>query len=292
MADRPIRSGVTRTRENRFGARIAALLRRVMPPISPDTEVQEWLDALREASASFDFHRAARNLAREMVIDVDAGVSRTWREAAGRSQQSVKLYQILQAEMAGPVGRAVAEQTLEAAFYIRSIPHDLAKWVTARMLEAQQEGIRPETLAKAMRARMPRLTANHVMLIARTETARTSATLTEVRAAASGVKWYVWRTSEDSRVRQSHRLMEGVVVPYADAPSPEKLSHIKSTLGDYQAGACPNCRCYQEVLLSPEDVSWPRRVYFAGQIRTMSASAFVKASRWYGEIRVAGRRHG
>jgi hypothetical protein len=59
-------------------------------------------------------------------------------------------------------------------------------------------------------------------------------------------------------------------------PSPEALIGEKSTLGRCGPGMSPNCRCVPSVLLSADDVSWPRRVYSAGSLRTMTRAQFQK----------------
>jgi uncharacterized protein with gpF-like domain len=56
--------------------------------------------------------------------------------------------------------------------------------------------------------------------------------------------YFEWDTSQDQRVRPSHRLMSGMLVAWNDLPAPEKLAGIKSTLGKYAPGMCPNCRLH------------------------------------------------
>jgi hypothetical protein len=75
-------------------------------------------------------------------------------------------------------------------------------------------------------------------------------------------------------VRQSHRKMEGVIVRYSDAPSPEAILGIRSTLGHYHAGNAPNDRCYQEPLMKFSQVSWPHKVYNGNRIQSMTLPAF------------------
>jgi SPP1 gp7 family putative phage head morphogenesis protein len=80
-------------------------------------------------------------------------------------------------------------------------------------------------------------------LIARTEVARVATELTKARAESAGITHYVWRTSEDSDVRKSHKEMDGKVVAFAIAP----------TLSDgsvCHAGQIFNCRCYADPIIT------------------------------------------
>jgi uncharacterized protein with gpF-like domain len=89
-----------------------------------------------------------------------------------------------------------------------------------------------------------------------------------------GADWYTWETSEDQRVRRSHKKMQGVVVPWAQDPDPEALIGEESTLGHYSAGSCPSCRCYAAPILTLEDINFPARVYWQGEIHRMTKQQF------------------
>ncbi len=164
----------------------------------------------------------------------------------------------------------------ENARLIRSIPLDAARTTANEIMRLQQMGARPKTIERALRSKFPQHTAARIRLIARTETMKASAALTETRATHLGIHWYVWRTSHDQRVRSSHAHMDGVLIPYSQPPSPEKLIGIKSTLGTYHAGGAPNDRCVQLPLLDTDDVSWPHKVYWNGRIRMMTRAEFVR----------------
>ena len=124
------------------------------------------------------------------------------------------------------------------------------------------------------------ISKSRISLIARTESSKASTALTEARAESLNLPWYVWRTSKDARVRSSHRHMDGVLIAWAEAPSPEALKGLKS-YGTYQAGNTFNCRCYPEPLIYLDQVSWPHKVYHNGTIREMTRSAFKKINSGY-----------
>ena len=99
----------------------------------------------------------------------------------------------------------------------------------------------------------------------------------QARAENLGLNWYVWRTSGDSRVRPSHRIMDDVLVPYSDPPAPETLIGEPSQ-GQYHAGAALGCRCVQLPLLDSSDVAWPHKVYRGGLVQTMTLRQFRRLS--------------
>ena len=251
----------TQRLERAYAKGIQSIVRRVLTPILPGQSLDDWLAGLADRTRAADVQEASDLLARRMIYWVDVKNARTWREAAAKSQRSRELYRLLQHEMAGPTGVTLTRLVQANAKYISSLPLVAAEHLVHEVRQAQQAGSRPATVAKMMRARFPELLRSRVHLISRTETSKASAALTEARAEELDLPVYRWRTSKDARVRDSHRLMEGVVVFYAHPPSPEKLDGVKSGLGHYHAGQAPNDRCYQEPVLSLDDLSFPVKLY-------------------------------
>lgn len=205
-----------------------------------------------------------------------------WRAAAEGTGRGFHLFQLLQKEMQGPVGAAVQEMVSRNATLISSIPVSVRDQVAQEIAKAQQAGARPEAIARLLDGRIT--LAKHKLrtrarLIARTETAKASLALTEARSQSLGLRFYVWLTSEDQRVRLSHKKMDGVVVPWDEPPAPDLMwpepgSKTRSKLGHYHAGGAPNCRCTQEVVLSLDDIQWPARVYHAGKVERYTRARF------------------
>jgi hypothetical protein len=215
--------------------------------------------------------RWARRSATRMVTALYFGGAATWREAARKGGKSRMIYGALQREMQGPVGERVRELVRRNAGLISSLPDKVARRaVASAALRQQQAGGR----AGGLLARLQGLSGPRAELIARTEVSKASAALTQARSEWLGLSWYLWRTSQDERVRSSHRKMENVLVNYNDPPSPEALAGIKSKLGHYHAGQAPNDRCYQEAVVRPESLRWPHRVYANGRIQYMTLANF------------------
>jgi SPP1 gp7 family putative phage head morphogenesis protein len=223
----------------------------------------------------------ARQAAARMITGLLVRGARTWREAARESGKTQQMYAALQREMAGPVGDRVRELIRENAQLITTLPKSVALLVAQKAAAQQQAGGRPKELASALASRLARHSA---MRLARTETAKASSALTQARAEELDLPAYVWETSQDERVRLSHRKMQGVVVFWDDPPSPEALTHEKNPPAPYQAGRIWNCRCYSAVVVRAERLQWPRKVYANGQIRMMTLSNFRRLAGLHQEM--------
>lgn len=212
----------------------------------------------------------------KMVTNLFADAGRTWREAARVNSKSRFIYEALRNELKGPIGGAVNFEVQRNAELIKSIPQNVAKEVTDYIAEESFKGRRAADIAKDLQKDIPGMFESKAKLIARTEVSKTSTSLTKARSESMGISWYIWRTCEDQRVRSSHSHMDGVLVNWNDAPSPERLIGVKSRLGHYHAGMCPNCRCYPEVVVSLNLVKWPCKIYRNGKIETITRSEFEK----------------
>lgn len=233
--------------------------------------------SLRAVSNSPGFQRAAENVIRRMVGRIQNVNARSWREAAFKSGRSREIYLALRQELSQTsTRRAIRSIITENAKLIRSIPIDLAKRVTRYTEEAQERGLRAEQVEKDLRRKLGHLGSAKIKLIARTEISKAETAITRVRAEQLGINWYQWLTSEDERVRPSHKNMEGVLVNWDDPPSPENLIGERSTLGHYHAGCAPNCRCPALPLISLNEVSWPARVYSNGSVSRMTRIQFQR----------------
>jgi SPP1 gp7 family putative phage head morphogenesis protein len=213
--------------------------------------------------------------ARAMVTGVLNRSSRTWREAARRSGRTDKLYNALRTELepGSYVGERYHQLVESNSRLISTFPTEVAARLSTSAAFLQRTGGRSGQLA----ATDPDLLAagrKHARMVARTEVSKASVALTRARSEEMDLPWYVWRDSEDQRVRPSHRLMNGVLVNWSDPPSPERLAGEKSILGTYNAGEAPNDRCYPEPLVSTKQISWPHKAYLGGRIQRVTLGQF------------------
>jgi len=213
----------------------------------------------------------AKQAAARMITGLYFQGARTWREAARESGKTAIIYQALQREMAGPVGKRVRELIQENAKLISSFPTNVQRRAVASGAAAHfQAGGRAEEFGEWLSG----VARSRAHLIARTEISKASAALTQAHSEELGIDWYVWETSKDQRTRQSHKKMQGVLIRFDDPPSPEALIGQHSTLGHYNAGQAPNCRCYAAPVIRFERLSWPHRVFVSGRIQFMTLAHF------------------
>lgn len=140
-----------------------------------------------------------------------------------------------------PTGDFLRQMLNEQVHLITSLPLDAAQRVHELTLKGMVQGARATEIQKEI-LKTGKVTESRAMLIARTEIARTASGLTMARSQYVGCTHYVWRTSRDGSVRESHKHMEGKVIAWADPPTLEDGTKT-------HAGMIYNCRCYAEPIL-------------------------------------------
>jgi SPP1 gp7 family putative phage head morphogenesis protein len=220
------------------------------------------------------FLEAVNALVNRMLLQLDVANARSWREAARKSMRGKEIYLAIKEELAGSIGVRWRDLAAAHSAKIISLPDYLAQVAGKHFTEQALTGKRSIDIARDLKGTLSSLTRSHVAMLARTEVASASTAFTRARSERMGIGWYEWLGSHDSRVRASHRNMAGCLVNWSDPPAPEQLIGLKSTLGHYHAGQCPNCRCPAAPLVSIAEVSWPHRVYWGGAIQRMTRGQF------------------
>ena len=260
--------------EREYQQQLTSLTRQLGNLIAGATDPQWIVSALKHAVASPAFNRYLQAASMQMVTNLFTDTGRTWRKAAAANSRGREIRDALKKELAGPMGGAVSAQVSRNAGIIKTLPLELADQITDYIADQAMQGVRASDIASAIQQMFPERSQAKAELIARTETSKTSTALTQARAELMGLPWYVWRTSTDARVRQSHKLMDRVLVRWADPPAPERLAGEKNPPAPYNAGEIYNCRCYPEPLLDIDDVSWPHKVYYGNLIVVMTRAQF------------------
>lgn len=179
----------------------------------------------------------AETVAKAMVLDVAHRNLRAWK------QNSEDISKALRVEIENaPTGHLYSQLMQEQVQLIRSLPLDAAERVHERVLRATYTGERAATL-EADILKTGHVTASRARLIARTEVSRSASALTQARAQYVGSEGYIWRTSRDAAVRDTHRKQEGKFIHWNKPPKTDK------GLAPYHAGCGPNCRCFPEPVL-------------------------------------------
>ena len=241
---------------------------------SSGNDQQKYIDSMNNFQNSMQYEKFINSAAKRMVLPLDVGNQRTWREAAKKATKGKFLYRLLMDELKQGTGQIIQKQVIENVLLIKTLPNDVAQKVVSDISENALKGARAESTEKIIRDKTDQHARASARLIARTETAKTMSALTKARCEQLGLRWYIWRTALDgTRVRLSHRIMEGVLVNWNNPPAPEELVGEKSA-GHYHAGNIWNCRCFSEPVLELEDIRFPARVYYNGQIVMMNKSEF------------------
>lgn len=129
---------------------------------------------------------------------------------------------------------------------IKDLPEDLGGKLKEAYLKG--EGLRGSDVEQLFTERMK----SRARLIIRTESSKINSALTEVRAKAIGLNAYIWLTSDDVKVRATHRLVNGVLFFWDDPPTLDKMTG--------HAGEFPNCRCISTPVFELDDIQFPIKV--------------------------------
>jgi len=173
----------------------------------------------------------AETTARRMVDAANATNSREWRAHAATMGRELRR----EIENA-PTGVAMQALQAEQVDLITSLPREAAERVQKLAREGLITGARSTSLVEEI-MRSGDVAESRAICIARTETARASSVLTQVRAQAAGCTHFLWRSHRDTRTRASHRAMNGAVCEYANPPVVDGEPLMP--------GGIYNCRCYQ-----------------------------------------------
>ena len=144
---------------------------------------------------------------------------------------------------------------------IQDLPRELAR----KLKQAYMTGtaFRGTAFARELTEKL----GKRARLLIRTESSKITSTLTQARMQKLGLNAYIWSTSEDSRVRSAHYLLDGVLVFWNDPP----------TIDNYRnhCGRFVNCRCIPLPITSIDDIQFP--VYVAESVNIQTT--YVKSGR-------------
>lgn len=179
----------------------------------------------------------ARAVANYMLADVARRNEKQWFD------NSKEMGRALRAELQqAPTGMLLQALQADQIELITSLPRVASERVHALTEQALVDSRRASDIAKDI-LNTGNVTKSRATLIARTEVSRAQSNLTQARAMYAGSPGYIWRTSKDLDVRDTHKAMEGVYVPWDTPPKTDK------NLDPYHAGCGPNCRCWAEPVL-------------------------------------------
>ena len=127
----------------------------------------------------------------------------------------------------------VNELTVSNIQLIKSIRTQYLDKVQNAVMQAMVHGALNKDLAEQLK-KLGKDVESRAMLIARDQSSKLNAALTRARHEEAGIKKYMWSTSGDERVRESHAEKDGQIFEYANPPA--DTGH---------PGHDVNCRCVQ-----------------------------------------------
>lgn len=133
----------------------------------------------------------------------------------------------------------------ENVAFISDIAQQNKAAIDAIVMEGSTGGASVDTIAGRLEEQM-RITASRAELIARDQTGTLMGQIDEYRMKGAGFPGYIWRTSLDRRVRDSHRDLEGKFFRWDETPPGLNKPGARIPGDDYQ------CRCTAEPSDGPE----------------------------------------
>jgi SPP1 gp7 family putative phage head morphogenesis protein len=219
---------------------VARQVGHIITGMAPDGEVSD----AREREIRYALERYAtllrpwaKSVARYMLADVDRRNERAWFETAKEMGRGL-LIEIKQA----PTGMVFEALMQDQVDLITSLPTKAGQRVHELVTKGLVDSRRADEIAKDI-LKSGDVTAARATLIARTEVARAASSLTQARARYAGSEGYIWRSSEDMDVRDTHKKVNGKFFRWDDPPKTDK------NLDPYHAGCGPNCRCFPEPVI-------------------------------------------
>lgn len=181
----------------------------------------------------------AASVGQRMVTEVAARERAAWMEVARKMGGAIR-QQIARA----PTGMVMRQALAEQVKLITSLPTDAAERVHKLSLEAVVQGGRASEIAAEI-MRSGDVSRSRAETIARTEVSRTQVELAKANAMSVGSTHFIWRTVGDSRVRETHRELNGQSFRWDEPPECDPGHHALP-------GGIWNCRCWAEPVI-PDD---------------------------------------
>jgi SPP1 gp7 family putative phage head morphogenesis protein len=231
----------TRGAELRYGSQLRKVAQQVgaiVQPFTPgDMSQVPTIEHLLNAYADM-LKGWATQTASNMLMDVALRDEQAWKVLA--KDLSRGLREEIRNAPTGVVMRALLAEQVEL---IQSIPREAAQRVHRLTLAGLEDSTRFTEIAAEIK-RTTSVTESRAVLIARTEVARTSTTLTQARAQSIGADSYIWRTSGDSSVRSDHKKLNGKIFQWNNPPVADERSGERAN-----PGCIWNCRCFAEPII-------------------------------------------
>jgi len=209
------------------------------PPKRNGTQARRWLaEAARKMMAQVDttaLHKVTAKFGKRLNKHQQEQLDRQVRAAIGVEYKSLPQATLDKVE---PWTRANVD-------LIVTVPERHFARLRADIDEAYSSGMRPETLAKRLRAHS-HASEYDARRIARDQISKLNGELNSARQQTAGIKGYIWRSGRDNRVRDNHGDLDGTEQLWAEPPMGGGTDETEPG----HPGDGIQCRCYAEPDLS------------------------------------------
>lgn len=120
---------------------------------------------------------------------------------------------------------------------IEDVSAEMTYRLRQRVQDAVGQGMRAEKLKQVLKVEYG-IAANKAKFIARQETSLFTAQYRQIRYEDAGINEYQWSTSHDERVREDHKLLNGMIFRWDDPPITNRITGNKNNPGEDWG-----CRC-------------------------------------------------
>ncbi|EDB6599538.1 hypothetical protein AHR24_22665 [Salmonella enterica subsp. diarizonae] len=227
------------------------------PTLTDDTDTTPLSITTRLAAV---MQRLASISVSEVAARLSAGFV-TRANLQNKEQTQRTFFQAFGIDLTGMLGEAAIKPEMEKAVsdnvdLITSIHTNFIHDIGAAVFDNMKDGGRHENLIDLIKER-GEVTRNRARFIARDQTSKLNADLTEVRNVALGLDLYEWGGTGDERERDSHFVLNGMLCKYSDptvySDDGGKTWKKRSTIGAFigKPGEDYQCRC-----LALPYVSW------------------------------------
>ena len=249
--------------EQRYSAQVVMILRGTFKQViekalpltkpEPETDVNQRFDAdLDVLSALFDRFRAGilginSPIVAQSTIAAKTTAAATNVQNKGHTRQTFRVLPVdpIGAEpWLAPLSR---DWVTENVALIRSVNQDMLTDLEKTVYRmVGQDASLSDT--KAELVKRFGVSEGRARLIARDQVSKFNGQLTQTRQESLGIQEYVWRDSEDVRVRKKHRLLDGKKFRWDDPPVTNDKGERNHPGEDIQ------CRCWADPIL-PSDIA-------------------------------------
>jgi len=207
-------SALTARLRNDVNTQIVPLLRQLQSEYINDAyakTLEEAFNRLRRAYS--DINENAQIVANYFVNNSNQANKQRFYSAM-ENAVGINLQTVLQNEGLEDV---LVATTRENVSLIRSIPEEYFKNIESIVFSGTTQGNNASSMIKQI-SKQGKVSNNRAKLIARDQSSKLNSALTQQRSQNLGVEEYIWRTSGDERVRDSHRNKNGKIFKWSNPP--------------------------------------------------------------------------